>query len=103
MNPPDLFNQPSLPDTYYNTTSQKGEDLKERHKKVGNQNAEVLAIMRKLGLATPSQVHSSMSTSAPLTSIRRAISTLTDEGLLIKTEEKKMGPYKHPEHVWKVV
>ena len=99
----DLFNQDPVTDTYYNTTSQKGEDLKERHKKVGKQNAEVLAIMRKLGLATPSQVHSSMSTSAPLTSIRRAISTLTDEGLLIKTEEKVMGPYKHPEHVWKVV
>jgi len=98
----DLFNQDPVTEAYFNTVSVKGEDLKERHKKVGKQNADILAVMQELKSATPSQVHSRMNTKAPLTSFRRAINTLTADGYLVKTEEKVMGPFGHPEHVWKL-
>ena len=98
----DLFNQPPVSDNYYNTTSQEGEALKERRRVTGKQNLKVLEIMRNLKEATPSRVHAYVLTASPLTSIRRALSTLTDDGYLVKTEEQKMGPFGHPEHVWKI-
>ena len=100
--PPRTSGPPPVTEAYFNTVSVKGEDLKERHKKVGKQNADILAVMQELKSATPSQVHSRMNTKAPLTSFRRAINTLTADGYLVKTEEKVMGPFGHPEHVWKL-
>ena len=38
---------------------------------------------------------------APITSIRRAISTLTDAGKLTKTNKLRGGKYNKNEHVWK--
>ncbi len=37
----------------------------------------------------------------PLTSIRRAITVLTNKGLLQKTDEQISGVYGKPEYVWK--
>ncbi len=98
----DLFNQDPVTEAYYNTNSLSGEALKERRKVTGKQNLKVLEIMRNLKEATPSKVHDYILTASPLTSIRRALSTLTDDGYLVKTEEQKIGPFGHPEHVWKL-
>ncbi len=98
----DLFNQDPVTEAYYNTNSLSGEALKERRKVTGKQNLKVLEIMRNLKEATPSKVHDYILTASPLTSIRRALSTLTDDGYLVKTEEPKIGPFGHPEHVWKL-
>ena len=39
----------------------------------------------------------------PITSIRRAISTLTDQGKLTKTNELREGKYGKKTHAWKFV
>ena len=102
----DLFNQPPAPDrvsnTHFNTTKEVGEKLKEYGESAGQQNKEVLAIFLRLKIASPSQVHSRMNTNAPLTSIRRAITTLTTDGHLIKTDTKVDGPFGRPEFVWRL-
>ena len=102
----DLFNQPPAPDrvnkTHFNTTKEVGEKLKEYGESVGQQNKEVLAIFLRIKIPSPSQVHSRMNTRAPLTSIRRAITTLTNDGHLIKTEAKVDGPFGRPEFVWRL-
>lgn len=38
----------------------------------------------------------------PLTSIRRAITNLTAEGLLVKTHEMKIGMYGKQVHTWRL-
>jgi hypothetical protein len=38
----------------------------------------------------------------PLTSVRRAIHDLTDQGKLIKTDLKIKGMYGRAEHVWEI-
>lgn len=101
-----LFNQPPEPTltnkTFFNTTHESGGVLKEMTATAGKQNQEVLSIMRKLKSATPSQVHRAYGTTTPITSIRRAMTTLTGDGHLVKTEEKILSPSKRPEHIWKL-
>ena len=38
----------------------------------------------------------------PITSIRRAMNTLTKRGKLVKTDEMKEGEYGKPEHCWRL-
>ena len=38
----------------------------------------------------------------PITSIRRAITSLTDQGLLEKTSRKVIGPQSRPEYQWQL-
>ena len=101
-----LFNQPPEPTltnkTFFNTTRETGEVLKEMTAAAGKQNQEVLSIMRRLKSATPSQVHRAYGTLTPITSIRRAMTTLTSDGHLVKTDQKVMGPYARPEFIWKL-
>jgi hypothetical protein len=39
----------------------------------------------------------------PLTSVRRAISTLTREGVLKKTDKQRTGYYGKREYMWRLV
>ncbi len=38
----------------------------------------------------------------PMTSVRRAISNLTDEGFLVRLDRQKIGIYGRPEHFWRL-
>lgn len=54
---------------------------------------------------SPSQIHNSlvvMGNKYPITSIRRAITNLTDAGYLVKTESTRLGSYGAPEYLWKL-
>lgn len=99
MTEPDLFTQPP----YFNTVPEQGSTLTDYTDKAGEQNQRVLEFMRRARRASPSQVHQFMADRSPLTSIRRAMTTLAHEGLLLKTEEKVLGPYGRNEHVWSYV
>lgn len=48
----------------------------------------------------PSQVRRLTGSRWPLTSVRRAINTLTEEGVLIKTDRTGEGEYGRPERYW---
>ena len=89
-----------LPAAFYNTTSEKGAKLKEYTAKAANQNARVLDILRSLGSASPSQVWIAMGRTCPITSVRRALTTLTNEGLALKTGARHVGEYGRDECVW---
>ena len=118
--------------TYYNTTSEQGDTLDLFTKKAGGQNSMVLALFGASGVpVSPSliwEAYSKMFPGTPLTSIRRAITTLaqtckgcerkikegssinsqvycvceTPQPYLVKPSEKCEGKYGRPEYKWKI-
>lgn len=96
------------PHKVYWDTTDAGPQLAEYQAKAGEQNDTVLLVYRAVGAPlSPSQVLSYWPYKArcegrmpPLTSIRRAITTLTQAGALVKTETKRKGVYGRMEHVW---
>jgi len=87
--------------SYYNTTNEKGETLKRNKRKGKRQDEKLLEWFTNYQYGTPSQAHACMPNS-PLTSVRRAISSLTEKGLLVKTDKKRVGPYGRHEYIWKL-
>lgn len=72
-----------------------------------NQESRVLSIIKEKGLGmTPPEVHEDyekLYDSVPLTSIRRAMTKLTDHGHLNMTGEKRKGKYNQPNYVWSLI
>lgn len=88
---------------YYNTTSETGEKLKAYISECASQEDAVLKLFQKFKHGTASEVWKFYGVySAPLTSIRRAITDLTKEGLLVRTEDKREGIYGRPESVYRI-
>jgi len=97
--------------SYFNTTNESGTTLKNNVAKAKSQEEEILNLFifnkmhfinkiyknYKLGLS-PSQI----GLNYPITSIRRALTNLTKQGKLIKTNEKRIGMYGRSEYVWKL-
>ena len=76
-----------------------------RRFKTGRQNQEILDFFKSnpQGLFTPFDVQSGAEMiNVPITSVRRAMHTLTHAGLLIKTHNKKEGNYGASNHLWKL-
>jgi hypothetical protein len=86
---------------YYNTTNSKGLELKERRAKAKSQKEVIKRLYSSYeeGLS-PGDVYDLVDRKWPITSIRRAITNLTKEGYLIKTERTASGIYGREEHVW---
>jgi len=92
-------------DSYYNTTNKKDADLKKSTRKATGQAAEILAWFKRNQKGSPSQCWESLygGDMVPITSVRRAISVLTNKKKeLVKTSEKIMGSYGEPEHIWRI-
>jgi hypothetical protein len=88
---------------FYNTTQVLGDELKHCRANVMRQDDIVLAYFRQGGDHTPSEVwQSGILDNAPLTSVRRAITNLTDMGKLEKTTRQRRGIYGKPEFVWRL-
>ena len=66
---------------------------------------KVLANLRFLPKgATASEIHEiTFPIEVPLTSTRRALSTLVEQGEAIKTDQQKDGPFGRPEYIYKAV
>jgi hypothetical protein len=90
--------------TYHNTTNQSGSTLKEYTEKAKSQDEIILELYKKHKRLSPSRVFVLMQgiAPAPITSFRRAISNLTKDGKLVKTNETVLGIYKRPEYVWEI-
>lgn len=91
---------------FFNTIHLTGTDLLEAKGKASDQNARVLEIIRKGGKMTPFEVwkvYCSKFPECPLTSIRRAMTTLTDQGKLERLYEMKAGKYGMKNHLWKTL
>lgn len=86
---------------YFNTTLLDGSDLIQSEQKAENQNEKILKFFQSLHHGTPSNVWAyAFNQQAPLTSIRRGITTLTKQGKLVKSELKAPGIYGKPEYIW---
>ena len=94
--------------TYYNTNNESGKVLKASQKAVTGQERAVLVVFFMAGQQdyTPSEMAKKFKDKKgrlkyPLTSIRRAITNLTDAGRLVKTDEYRPGIYGKREHIWR--
>lgn len=89
--------------TYHNTTHLHGPDLREAERKAASAAERIRRLFAGLpdgqGI-TPSKVHRLVGGDTLLTSTRRAISDLTSEGYLVRTDELVPGPQGKPEHLW---
>lgn len=99
-----MNNQTNL---FYNTTGETGQELEEAKMKADSQNERVYFIFKDANTAlTPfeaSKIYDKRFSPAPLTSIRRAIHTLTSESLLIKNEcITRVGGYGRPNYTWEL-
>ena len=92
---------------YHNTTNLIGEELKDANQKAFNQEEAILDIFidREQIHITPSDVwhiYKQEFKKTPLTSIRRAITGLTNKGKLVKTNKMREGEFGRLEHCWKL-
>lgn len=89
--------------SYYNTTNEQGDKLKDNTSKAMAQDDIILEYFKnnKGVKLSPSMVLERTKLKCPITSIRRAMSNLTAIGYLIKTDEKVAGIYGRPEYLWK--
>ena len=88
--------------TYFNTTNEHGQELHRYRTNALNQEDRIKRFFMKGGTASPSQVHQRLFADAPVTSVRRAITNLTDKGVLEKTDTKILGPFGRPEYCWRL-
>lgn len=88
---------------HYNTTGETGDALKEKKRRAKNQEDLIKSILHSYRIreTSPWQVHQMVGDRALITSIRRAMNTLTSERYMNKTNRKRKGPYGN-EHVWVV-
>ena len=93
---------------FYQTTTLSQDELKDAQEKAQTQEQLVYWLYKSFNNngMIPSNVWRDLISlhkipiETPLTSIRRAINTLTEEGKLTKSEEQKKGYFGKPEHVW---
>jgi len=87
---------------FFNTIKESGETLKKSKEDANKQEQRIMELMTEP--CTPFEVHEkycSKHPEVPITSIRRAMSNLTDKGDLIKTDEKKKEKYGKANYIWK--
>ena len=97
-------------DMYYNTTNQGGKQLKLNWDKAINQKQKVLGVFQAMPTASycADDVLSALKhleaidPNTPITSIRRAISDLTKDGYLVKTDRKVMGNWGRLTYTWRL-
>jgi hypothetical protein len=87
---------------FYNTINLDNKKLITALLKADNQQMKVKIIFNAIGAMTASKVHSFFPANVPLTSIRRAITDLKNEGFLLKSETMQPGLFGMPEHVYKL-
>lgn len=92
--------------THWNSTHETGDTLRAYTQQANRQEAAVLALFRRHPdcLLSPSTVcallNKMLERDWPITSIRRAITNLTEQGHLEKTGNKVTGPLGRPEYRW---
>lgn len=91
--------------SYFNTTHLRGLHLLDEIENATNQESKIMALFLRnpIKRMTPSVVRSKVfRDSVPLTSVRRAMTCLTNSGHLEKTDSTRTGSYGKPEHAWEL-
>lgn len=90
---------------FYNTTKERGPVLREYTGKADSQGRLILNYFKhhRYSVFPPSDVSKRFRRKGwPITSVRRTITTLTKERMLVKTDLKKVGPMGRGEYCWKL-
>jgi hypothetical protein len=97
-----LFDSPTR--SFHNTINLPGEELRAADKACKHQEE---VVMKCFNLSphktlTPAEVHLMIGQQWPITSVRRAITNLTDLGKLVKTREQRKGLYGKLNNCWRL-
>ena len=92
---------------YYNTNEETGATLNNSRKNTVKQEDLVLGIFQKhrVQSLTPEEVNNALEQDGyifPITSIRRAITDLTNRDVLEKTDTMRLGTWNKLTHAWKL-
>ena len=89
---------------YYNTNKETGEELNASRQRSKSQTELIYDyfINNPLDELTPIEIKAKIRMRAPITSIRRAITDLTSQGKLVKTDNLKAGNYGKRCHCWRL-
>lgn len=91
--------------SHYNTTNLTGKEYETATKKTEFQCVVILRIFRNGSKLTPFDIQKitiSMGYNYPITSIRRAITDLTNSGQLTKCDKFRDGEYGAKNHLWEI-
>jgi predicted transcriptional regulator len=88
---------------FYNTTNEKGEELKDFLESNNTQDGYILGAILDIGEEFSPRDLSKIFPSTPVTSIRRSLNTLLNKGFIEKTGNKVEGIYNRPETQYKLV
>ena len=87
---------------YYNTTKLIGLDLMDSQCQASRQDDLIFEVFKKNPgrLIAPHQVHELVMLNCPLTSVRRSMNTLTNEGRIYKSDVQVDGSFGKPVYTW---
>ena len=109
MNQTELFQQFSTLQnppmtTFYNTIHLKGKELERAQVRASGQTEKILKFFRQHPRTwfTPWAVHLHLGQQELITSVRRSITTLTDAGYLVRSEEKVKERAGASNYQWKL-
>ena len=87
--------------TFFNTIGENLDELSHSIAKCKTQEAKILKCFDFYETSlSPSMVLNMTKLRCPITSIRRAMTNLSNEGKLVKTNKKVKGLYGKQEHLW---
>ena len=89
---------------FYNTNQEKGKELQNSRLKSKSQTDLIYEyfLNNPEQELTPFEIKTKIRMRAPITSIRRAITDLTNQGKLVKTSTLKTGNYGKKCHCWRI-
>ena len=95
---------------FYNSISLNGNDLEKAQKQAETQESKVLDLLKRHPTAsfTKSEIktilvsESKISERTPASSISRALSNLSDKGMILKLSEMRKGEFDKPNHIWQL-
>lgn len=89
---------------YHNTTDLHGKELDKAQTRASKQTEVILKVFQDHPHTSfsPWDVYYHLGQQYMITSVRRAITTLTDAGYLVKGERKRSGPANEWGYVWKL-
>tara|TARA_R110000751_G_scaffold283213_1_gene386541 strand:- start:220 stop:558 length:339 start_codon:yes stop_codon:yes gene_type:complete len=93
-----------MKNSYYNTNKEHGNEVIKSNEKAKSQEEAILKIFNikdKLSASEAWAIYDNKG-NTPITSIRRAITNLYNDGKLLKTNEKIIGIYGKKEHIYMV-
>lgn len=90
--------------SYHNTNRETGVVLAASEARAATQEDQVRAFFESHPgqLLAPHEVHEHVMTQSPLTSVRRAMTNLTNRGVLEKTSQMETGTYDKQVHRWRL-